>query len=342
MYYYSEEPNYNEDYNYPSLNRKDLMSLDTIKEKDFPRKKINSINSKRNWSQNLNNLDIDKSYPKRNDIFLNKIDFINKLDDIEKARPNKAKIINKSNYMLNVQNLEKEYPKKGNNLNIKKYNSLENKLLVPQYQLKNNSNNKNEAYEKLYNNINMQNTNNRYFEKKNNIYYNNRYNKEINKNNSKDTYFSSDKIYSYNSYKMKNDSTKPLDIIHVIQSQKEYKDTINDIFNNYPEYINGSMPKNYLLNHHHDLTIGNSNKKRRLDFFLDKSKQIKSYDFSTKMNLNNKVNKYDFLNSHDSVKINRNIPIEFKNQGLENLYKELDNYKPKTYEQYLDSFTHNF
>lgn len=47
----------------------------------------------------------------------------------------------------------------------------------------------------------MQNTNNRYFEKKNNIYYNNRYNKEINKNSSKDTYFSNDNIYSYDSYK---------------------------------------------------------------------------------------------------------------------------------------------
>jgi hypothetical protein len=231
-------------------------------------------------------------------------------------------------------------------LNIKKYNNLENKLLVPQYQLKNNSNNKKESYTKLYNNINMQNENilrqNRYFENKNNIYYNNRYDKEINKNNSKEAHFSIDKIKYYDSYQKKNDSTKPLDIIHVLQSQKEYKDTINDIFNNYPEYINNSLPKNNLLNHHHDLTIGNSNKKRRLDFLLDKSKQIKSYDFSTKMNLNNKVNKYDFLNNHDSVKINRMIPIEFKNQGLGNLYKELDNYKPKTYEQYLDSFTHNY
>ena len=177
--------------------------------------------------------------------------------------------------MINQKNLEKEYPKKGNNLNIKKYNSLENKLLLPQYHMKISSNNKNESYSKLYN-INIQNTNNRYFEKKNNIYYNNRYNKEINKNSNKDTYFSNDKIYSYDNYKKKNDSTKPLDIIHVMQSQKDYKDTINDIFNNYPEYINDSMPKNYLLNHYHDLTIGNSNKKRRLDFFLDKSKQIKS------------------------------------------------------------------
>ena len=313
MYYYSEVPNYNEDYNYPSLNRKDLMSLDTIKEKDFPRKKINRINSKRNWSQNLSNLDIDKSYPKRTDIFLNKIDFINKIDDIEKARPNKEKIINKSNYMLNVKNFEEKYQKKGNNLNIKKYNSLENKLLLPQIKLNYDNNNKSEIYNKLYNNR----------------YYNNRYNKEINKNNSRETYLSS-KI-----------STKPLDILHIIQNQKDYKDTINDIFNNYPEYINDSLPRNYLLNHHHDLTIGNSNKNRRLDTFLDKSKQIKSYDFSTKMNLNNK-NKYDFLNSPDSVKINRKIPIEAKNQGLGNLYKELDNYKPKTYEQYLDSFTHNF
>lgn len=316
MYYYSEVPNYNEDYNYPSLNRKDLMSLDTIKEKDFPRKKINRINSKRNWSQNLSNLDIDKSYPKRTDIFLNKIDFINKIDDIEKARPNKEKIINKSNYMLNVKNFEEKYQKKGNNLNIKKYNSLENKLLLPQIKLNYDNNNKSEIYNKLYNNR----------------YYNNRYNKEINKNNSRETYLSSDKI-----------STKPLDILHIIQNQKDYKDTINDIFNNYPEYINDSLPRNYLLNHHHDLTIGNSNKNRRLDTFLDKSKQIKSYDFSTKMNLNNKnKNKYDFLNSPDSVKINRMIPIEAKNQGLGNLYKELDNYKPKTYEQYLDSFTHNF
>ena len=60
-----------------------------------------------------------------------------------------------------------------------------------------------------------------------------------------------------------------------MQSQKDYKDTINDIFNNYPEYINDSMPKNYLLNHYHDLTIGNSNKKRRLDFFLDNIKTNK-------------------------------------------------------------------
>ena len=35
---YKTKPNYENDFNYPSLNRKDLMSLDTIKEKDFKKK----------------------------------------------------------------------------------------------------------------------------------------------------------------------------------------------------------------------------------------------------------------------------------------------------------------
>ena len=112
MYYYSLEPNFRDDFNYPSLNRKDLMNLDTIKEKDFPIKKINQINSKRDWSKNLYNLDIDKSYSKKNYIYLNKVDFINKIDDIEKARPTKEKLLIKPNYILNVRDIEKAYPKK--------------------------------------------------------------------------------------------------------------------------------------------------------------------------------------------------------------------------------------
>ena len=35
MFDYNLNPNFSDDFNYPSLNRKDLMSLDTIKEKDF-------------------------------------------------------------------------------------------------------------------------------------------------------------------------------------------------------------------------------------------------------------------------------------------------------------------
>ena len=76
------EPDYNNDFNYPSLSRKDLMYLDSIRSRDFPIRKINQINSNRDWSANLYNLDIEKSAPYRSSIYTNKIDFINKIDDI--------------------------------------------------------------------------------------------------------------------------------------------------------------------------------------------------------------------------------------------------------------------
>ena len=143
MFYYSLQPNFGDDFNYPSLNRKDLMNLDTIKEKDFPRKKINQINYKRDWSKNLYNLDIDKSYPKKTDIYLNKVDFINKIDDIEKGRPNKEKILKKPNYVLIVRDIEKAIPKKDRYFHGKNYfnKNNENKILTPQYQSPNNYNN---------------------------------------------------------------------------------------------------------------------------------------------------------------------------------------------------------
>ena len=84
------KPDYNNDFNYPTLSRKDLMYLDTIKSRDFPIKKINQINSQRDWSTNLYNLDIEKSAPYRSNIFTNKI------DDIDKAQPNPEIILKKT------------------------------------------------------------------------------------------------------------------------------------------------------------------------------------------------------------------------------------------------------
>ena len=70
------------DFNYPSLNRKDLNNLSLINDKSYPFKKLNT---NRNWSLNLYNLDIGGSSPlKYNSNFTNKVDFINKNDDIEK------------------------------------------------------------------------------------------------------------------------------------------------------------------------------------------------------------------------------------------------------------------
>ena len=362
MYYYSLEPNFRDDFNYPSLNRRDLMSLDTIKDKDFPKKKINQINSRRNWSINLYNLEIDKSFPKKTDIFLNKVDYINKIDDSEKARPNKEKILKKPNYILNVRDIEKAYPKKDRHFHGKNYfnKNNENKILTPQYQPLNNYNNKlniNENYKQQNsNNLNFNhslknNYNNRYNNNNNNIdhdkynRYDNKNNFVRNNNNVYDRYNNNEK---YNNRRLSNSTknilTIPLDTRHIIQNQKDYKDTIHDAFNNYPDYINDSKPDNYLLNHHHDLIIGTANKNNRLDIMLDKSNKLLSYDFSQKININdnNKIKKYDFMNNPDSVKINRTIPPEIKNQGLEKLYKELDNYKPNSYEQHLDLFTHNY
>ena len=39
--------------------RKDLMSLSTINNNDFPTRKFKSINTNRDWSTNLYNLDIE-------------------------------------------------------------------------------------------------------------------------------------------------------------------------------------------------------------------------------------------------------------------------------------------
>ena len=154
MDYYLAKPDYNNDFNYPSLNRKDLMSLDTIKEKDFKKRGINRLLSNRDWSMGLYNRDIDKSFPKRRDLYLNKIDFINKIDDIEKARPNKERIFNKPNFSLNVRDIEKAYPKKERQFHGKIYN--ENKSEVNEIYKPKNENNRYiklvlNNYEKNYN-----------------------------------------------------------------------------------------------------------------------------------------------------------------------------------------------
>ncbi len=49
----------NPDYNYPALNRRDLMSLSTINNADAPVRKFKCINTRRDWSTNLYNLDIE-------------------------------------------------------------------------------------------------------------------------------------------------------------------------------------------------------------------------------------------------------------------------------------------
>ena len=338
MDYYLAKPDYNNDFNYPSLNRKDLMSLDTIKEKDFKKRGINRLLSNRDWSMGLYNRDIDKSFPKRRDLYLNKIDFINKIDDIEKARPNKERIFNKPNFSLNVRDIEKAYPKKERQFHGKIYN--ENKSEVNEIYKPKNENNRyiklvSNNYEKNYN-ID-ENNNNGIF--KRNIF---------NLSNYIDTVNIKNKINrrKNNSLKIKSHNTKSLDTLGVLQSQKNYKDTIHDIFNHYPNYIKKfeSNRDFYYLNHNHDLHLGEQNKNNRLDVLMDKSNKYMPYDYERKINILDKNTKKirSMLLKPNLMKINRQIPIEFKNQGLEKLYKELDDYKPRTYEQSMDLFTKNY
>ena len=126
-----QTPNYNDDYNYPSLNRKDLMYLSTLSNRDFPIRKINKINTKRDWSVNLYNLDIDRAVPRRTNVFTNKVDFINKIDDIDKARPKPDKIWKHPDYILNCRDIEKAYPKKINVFTQRKVNPLEPVYMLP-------------------------------------------------------------------------------------------------------------------------------------------------------------------------------------------------------------------
>jgi len=338
MDYYLAKPDYNDDFNYPSLNRKDLMILDTIKEKDFKKRGINRLLSNRDWSMGLYNRDIDKSFPKRRDLYLNKIDFINKIDDIEKARPNKERIFNKPNFSLNVRDIEKAYPKKERQFHGKIYN--ENKSEINEIYKPKNENNRcvklvSNNYEKNYNM--EENGNNGIF--KRNIF---------NLSNYIDTVNIKNKINrrKNNSLKIKSHNTKSLDTLGVLQSQKNYKDTIHDIFNHYPNYIKKfeSNRDFYYLNHNHDLHLGEQNKNNRLDVLMDKSNKYMLYDYERKINIldKNTKNIKSMLLKPNLIKINRQIPIEFKNQGLEKLYKELDDYKPRTYEQSMDLFTKNY
>ena len=114
-YDHSTPPSYLKDFNYPFLKRKDLMYLSSLNSRDYPLRFFKKLNTKRDWSANLYNLDIEKSVPFRSNVFTNKIDFINKLDDIEKSHPNKIKNninYNKPIFNLNTHDIDGAYPSK--------------------------------------------------------------------------------------------------------------------------------------------------------------------------------------------------------------------------------------
>ena len=121
------------DYNYPSLNRKDRMSLSTLTSRDFPIKKFKQLDTKRDWSVNLYNLDIEGSSPRRIGAFNQKIDFTNKNDDIERSCPKLLHVgLNKPEYNLRNDDIEYSMPGCVKIKTTRHLNPLEPKYSLPQ------------------------------------------------------------------------------------------------------------------------------------------------------------------------------------------------------------------
>jgi hypothetical protein len=107
----SNTSNLNPDYNYRSLSRKDLMSLSKLNENDAQNRKFKQLDTKRDWSLNMYNLDIPGSVPKRYGVFHHKENFVNKVDDIERANPKLLHVrLNKVEYNLSNKDIEGSYP----------------------------------------------------------------------------------------------------------------------------------------------------------------------------------------------------------------------------------------
>ena len=92
------------------LSRKDTMYLSSLNSKDFPMKKFKYLPTKREWSLNLYNLDIQGSSPRKFGILNKKIDFTNTNQDIEKSSPSPLfkKIV--PNYLLSNEGIEGSSP----------------------------------------------------------------------------------------------------------------------------------------------------------------------------------------------------------------------------------------
>ena len=95
----------------PFLSRKDTMYLSSINLNDFPLKKLKQITTKRDWSSNLYNLDIEGSSPKKFGLFTKKIDFTNNNRDIEKSYPIERFKKISPNYSLSNKDIEGSHPK---------------------------------------------------------------------------------------------------------------------------------------------------------------------------------------------------------------------------------------
>ena len=101
----------NFDYSIPSIPKGNTMYLSTINKNDAIIRPFKKMYTQRDWSANLYNLDIENSMPRRFGVFTNKVDFINKVDDIERTNPKILHYpLNKPEYNLTNKDIEKSSP----------------------------------------------------------------------------------------------------------------------------------------------------------------------------------------------------------------------------------------
>ena len=122
------------DFNYPPLNRKDLLdNLSIINDKSRPFKKIST---NRDWSLNLYNLDIEGACPRKFSYFVNKEDFSNKNNDIEKSSPKHFyPYTNKTSFNLTNDDIEFSKPQCNKKISNRHTNPLSPKYPSPKFDL---------------------------------------------------------------------------------------------------------------------------------------------------------------------------------------------------------------
>ena len=122
----------NFDYSIPSIPKGNTMYLSTINKNDAIIRPFKKMVTKRDWSANLYNLDIESSMPRRFGVFTNKVDYINKVDDIERTNPKILHYpLNKPEYNLTNKDIEKSSPQMKHLKTNRCTNPLEPKYTLP-------------------------------------------------------------------------------------------------------------------------------------------------------------------------------------------------------------------
>ena len=122
----------NFDYSIPFLPKGNTMYLSTINKNDAIIRPFKKMVTQRDWSANLYNLDIESSMPRRFGVFTNKVDFINKVDDIERTNPKILHYpLNKPEFNLTNKDIEKSSPQMNHLKTSRCTNPLEPKYNLP-------------------------------------------------------------------------------------------------------------------------------------------------------------------------------------------------------------------